>query len=368
MKSRIGVNVGKCSFQIDQFQGRPSPKKARAMASKNRRRFASRAICLPNTLEQARLARTVRTSRLGRQSAAGGMGASARSSTVASRGELEGGDATDRASLSAIFATCSGSQKHCGGSGCGSSSNVLRCARIKQALLVSRQPSPLPCPPGPCPGSRVRIRPPSHSTTARFGGASGCRARAPSSLGSLSRRWASSQPMSWTTRSIVLAETGWSPVLRITRAVRSNDRVSAAVTVIFWISKGVNSRASRPSTSRRGKKISATLATVADQIGDRHFAVNGGQLSLADFEIADRSAVGTTMLARLAGYSLFGLLGLDQATQPPPQVMCVFFDDGIVRHSLDGSIGPAQGHRNRRSLLEQTVQFRVKFSQFPIHG
>ncbi len=74
------------------------------------------------------------------------------------------------------------------------------------------------------------------------------------------------------------------------------------------------------------------------------------------------------MLARLAGHGLFGLLGLDQATQPPPQLMCVFFDDGIVRHSLDGSIGPAQGQRNRRSLLEQTIQFRVKFSQFPIHG
>src|SRR5208283_5907655 len=103
MKSRIGVNVGKCSFQIDQFQGRPSPKKARAMASKNRRRFASRSICLPNTLEQARLARTVRTSRLARQSAAtGGEVATTRSSIVASRDELESGEATDRASLSAI--------------------------------------------------------------------------------------------------------------------------------------------------------------------------------------------------------------------------------------------------------------------------
>ena len=83
------------------------------------------------------------------------------------------------------------------------------------------------------------------------------------------------------------SETGWSPALRITREVRSNDRVSTAVTVIFLTSKGVNSRASRPRTSRRGKKISATLATVADQIGDGHFTVNGGHLSLADFEIAD---------------------------------------------------------------------------------
>src|SRR5512135_191588 len=344
MKSRIGVNVGKCSLQIDQFQGRPSPKYARAAASKNRRRFASRAICLPNTLEQARLARTVRTSRLGRQSVMTGAVVVARSSTVASRDELECGAATDKASLSAISATCTGSQKHSGGSGCGSSSNVLRWARIKQALLVSRQPSPVPCTPGPCPGSRVRIRPPSHSTTARFGGASGCRARAPSPLGSLSRRWASSQPMSWTTRSIVLAETGWSPALRSTRAVRSKDRVSAAVTVIFLTSKGVNSRASRPRTSRRGKKIAATLATVADQIGHLHIAVDRDHLAIAALDVADRSAMGTAMLTWLAGHNVLSLPGLDQATQTPPQLVCVFLDDGIVRHSFDGSIGPAQGH------------------------
>ncbi len=59
---------------------------------------------------------------------------------------------------------------------------------------------------------------------------------------------------------------------------------------------------------------------------------------------------------------------LDQATQQPPQLMCVFRDDGIVTHSIDGSIVPAQSHRNRRTFLEQTVQLRVKLSQFPIHG
>src|SRR5271166_315764 len=129
--------------------------------------------------------------------------------------------------------------------------------------------------------------------------------------------------------------------------------MSAAVTVIFLTSKGVNSRVSRLKTSRRGKKIAAILAIVADQIGERHFAVNGGHLLLADFEIADRSAVGAVMLARLTGYGLFGLLGLDQATQPPPRLVCVFLDDKIVRHSLDGSIGSAQRHRNRCGFLKQ---------------
>ena len=57
------MKSGKCAFQIDQFQGRPSPKNALALASKNRRRFASLAICLPKSLEAARLLRTVRTSR-----------------------------------------------------------------------------------------------------------------------------------------------------------------------------------------------------------------------------------------------------------------------------------------------------------------
>ena len=64
------MKSGKCSFQIDQFQGNPSPRNAFALASKNRLRLASRAICLPKTFESAMLARTVRTSRLGRQSSA----------------------------------------------------------------------------------------------------------------------------------------------------------------------------------------------------------------------------------------------------------------------------------------------------------
>ena len=174
--------------------------------------------------------------------------------------------------------------------------------------------------------------------------------------------------MSWTTRSIVLAETGWSPALRITRAARSNDRVSAAVTVIFLTSKGVNSRASRPRTSRRGKKIAATLATVADQLGERHFAVNGGHHSLADFEITDRSAVRTAMLPRLAGHGLFGLLGLDHAAQPSPQLVCVLLDDGIVWHSFDGAIGPAQRDRDRCGLSSKRSNFAWSSAGSPSMG
>src|SRR5208337_1238913 len=48
--------------------------------------------------------------------------------------------------------------------------------------------------------------------------------------------------------------------------------------------------------------------------------------------------------------------------------MCVFLDDGIVTHTFDGSISPAQGHRNGCGLLKQTVQFPMKLGQFPIHG
>ena len=135
----------RCHFQIDQFQGRPSPKNALAVASKNRRRFASRTICLPKSLEAARLLRTVRTSRLGRQSAASSGDAVSRLSlTVTSGGEGGDGTATDKASVSAILATCLGSQKHSGGSGWGSWSNVLRWARIRQARSWFRG-SPLWC-------------------------------------------------------------------------------------------------------------------------------------------------------------------------------------------------------------------------------
>ena len=60
---------------------------------------------------------------------------------------------------------------------------------------------------GTMPGSRVRIRPPSHSTTANSRGLAGRFASASSVLGSESRRSAGSGPTSCTTRSIVLAET-----------------------------------------------------------------------------------------------------------------------------------------------------------------
>jgi hypothetical protein len=179
-----------------------------AAASANRLRLASRAICLPKSFDPARLLSTVRTSRWGCQSVGGTSPAdSAASGSGTVAGFAGSGAATDNASVSAIFATCLGSEKHSGGSGCGSSSEAVRAARIKQAFLVSRHPSAVRWTPGPCPGSRVRIRPPSHSTTASSGGPSGRRASASSVLGSASRRSANSPPTSCTTRSIVLAET-----------------------------------------------------------------------------------------------------------------------------------------------------------------
>jgi hypothetical protein len=53
MKSRIGVKSGKRFFQIDQFQGNPSPRNALALASKNRRRWNA----APRSLRTTRLCR-----------------------------------------------------------------------------------------------------------------------------------------------------------------------------------------------------------------------------------------------------------------------------------------------------------------------
>src|SRR6185503_5810851 len=135
MKSRIGMKSQNCFFQMDQLQGKPSPKKALAAASKKRRCFASRFIWRPKTFEQAMLLITVRTKRFGEQSLS--TGESWPSCSAFSAGD---GEATDNASVSAIFATCLGSQKHRGGSGCGSDSQISRLARIRQAFFVSRQP------------------------------------------------------------------------------------------------------------------------------------------------------------------------------------------------------------------------------------
>src|ERR1700678_4319412 len=108
MKSRIGVKSRKYFFQIDQFQGNPSPRNALALASKNRLRLASRSICLPKTFDSAMLASTVRTNRLGRQSSAlvrsASLGQISRRWSGADPGDDE---ATESASVSAILATCS---------------------------------------------------------------------------------------------------------------------------------------------------------------------------------------------------------------------------------------------------------------------
>lgn len=74
------------------------------------------------------------------------------------------------------------------------------------------------------------------------------------------------------------------------------------------------------------------------------------------------------MPARLVGKDCFGLLSLDQAAEALAQAVCVFFDDGIVRHSFDGSVGSAEGHGKSHGLLKSLVEFRLEFGQFPIHG
>src|ERR1700722_10629382 len=142
MKSKIGVKSGKCVFWIDQFHGNPSPKNVLAWASGKRRRLASRAICLPKTFESAMLASTVRTSLLGCQSAGATSPPGSDGSSVRTSGdEAAWAEASDNAWVSAILATCLGSEKHAGGSGCGSSLEIVRAARIRHAFLLSRQPS-----------------------------------------------------------------------------------------------------------------------------------------------------------------------------------------------------------------------------------
>src|SRR3954452_7463305 len=104
MKSRIGVNLAKWFFQIDPFQGKPSPKKAWAWASKKRRRLASRAIWPPNVLDSAKLLSTVRTNRLGCHAVGGSGGAGGSSASASAWGFLGTMAATDSASVSAILA------------------------------------------------------------------------------------------------------------------------------------------------------------------------------------------------------------------------------------------------------------------------
>src|SRR5512133_2605028 len=125
MKSRIGVNSGKCFFQIDQFQGKPSPRNALAGASKKRRRLASRAIWPPNVLDSARLLSTVRTRRLGCHAAGDGGGTDGSSSASPPPGSLGAAAATGGASVAAMWAACLGSQKLSGGSGWGSSTETV---------------------------------------------------------------------------------------------------------------------------------------------------------------------------------------------------------------------------------------------------
>src|SRR5258708_38389115 len=124
MKSRIGVKSGKCFFQIDQFQGKPSPKNAFASASKKRRRLASRAIWPPNVLAWARLLSTVRTRRLGCHAAGGVEDSTGVSSALSAARSWGATAATASASVSAIFATGLGSQKGGGGPSRGPSSKT----------------------------------------------------------------------------------------------------------------------------------------------------------------------------------------------------------------------------------------------------
>ena len=166
------MKSAKWRFQIDQFQGSPSLRNASALASKNRRRLASHFICLLKSLDSAMLLSTVRTNRLGCQSSSPtGWESSGHRSHRYFGSEAD--EETGSTSVSAILATCSELQKQTGSSGCESSVETVWEARIRTAFLDSRQPWVVQWTPRSCPGSQVRIRPPSHSTTANFGGLAG---------------------------------------------------------------------------------------------------------------------------------------------------------------------------------------------------
>src|SRR5512135_2488698 len=369
MKSRIGVKSGKCCFQIDQFHASPSPRNALAGASANRLRLASRAICLPKSFDSAMLPRTVRTSRRGCQSA--GVTSPAGSGRPFSGTSTEGAgcaEATDNASVSAIFATCLGSQKQAGGSGCGSWSEIVREPRIKHAFLVSRQPSAVRWTPGPCPGSRVRIRPPSHSTTANSGGPCGRWARASSVLGSALRRSANSRPTSCTTRSMVLAETPRSPTSFITIAPRLKERVSAAATVIRCTNQGVSSRASKPNDSRRGEKAPAAAGAVTHRLLHGERAVDGGHPTFLAHELAPGTALGTLGDVGRSRGDLAHLACLNLPAELLPQFVRAGLDDRVMGDSHDRAVGLIEGHGNLRRLAQELIEFFLQSSRRPIHG
>jgi hypothetical protein len=283
-------------------------------------------------------------------------------------GSAASGAATDNASVSAIFATCFGSPKQAGGSGCGSSSEGARAARIKQAFLVSRHPSAVRCTPGPCPGSRVRIRPPSHSTTANSGGSSGRRAKASSVLGSASRRSARSPPTSCTTRSIVLAQAPESPTSLITIVARLKERVSAAEVAIRWTNNGVSSRASRPSGSRRGEEAPTTAGAVSDGLLHLEGSVDRGDPTPPAIESASSAAPGAPGgIGRVRG-EVAHLAGLDAATELAPQLMRAGLDHRIMGDADDGALGVVQGHGDLRGLAQEVIESSLECGRRPIHG
>jgi hypothetical protein len=102
---------------------------------------------------------TVRPRRFGRRSPSQETGVSSGCSEMHGSAAA-GGEASHQAWVSAILATCWGLRKPAGGCGGRSSSKVGGGPRIRQAFVVSRQPSLDRCAPRSDPGSRVRTGPP----------------------------------------------------------------------------------------------------------------------------------------------------------------------------------------------------------------
>ena len=148
---------------------------------------------------------------------------------------------------SAICATCSGSRKQRGGSGCGSTSLGVLAALTKIAFFVSFQPVASRCTPGPQSVLRVRMRPPSNSTIASDGTtASPSMTPFQSRSSAASRSSATSRQM----RSTVFVETCCPSTRSATIVTRLSDRNSAFRITNWRLNPGVDARGSKPSFLR----------------------------------------------------------------------------------------------------------------------
>jgi hypothetical protein len=62
------------------------------------------------------------------------------------------------------------------------------------------------------------------------------------------------------------------------------------------------------------------------------------------------------------------MLLLDRAAELLPRRMRPQRNDRVMRDPPDRTVGPVQGHRDRRRLVEQTTKLSLQFADLPLHG